>query len=444
MTEPKRTGGLDRFLSHPWFYLIFTLIAIRANDLKKAEKALCSLTGLSGAFPALRVLLWALCAAVLGMYIYRWCAGQIRRRQPLLWCFLGMHGMLILMTIIYRGASGYWLHWTAGLCLMLALDMGLQRERQSLLNGISLAFLLWVACNIPVRLLWPAGLNAAEAVLPEWYLEIVENAAELFAPEWLIGNRVFYYRIALPALMLEMVRAQACDGKYGPRTALAFLLVAVTVVLQRGGTAMLGFALLLCMILFFNRRALPRWATPAAMLGFSAALFIGIYYFHVQELFAVLIERGLGKDTDLTARVYIWEKAMDIVGRYPLTGVGLLPVEYTRHLFGGSAEQPFNHTHNQLLEILMHGGVLALLPYLGMAYLSSREVLRHRRSAAVKNAALLLMVFLFMGTVDNFHNEPIFYPLFMLCFRAGDLAEGGKKLPRISAVERIKRDIRKR
>ena len=34
---------LDRFLSKPYFYLFFTFIAVRANDLKKVERALCGL-----------------------------------------------------------------------------------------------------------------------------------------------------------------------------------------------------------------------------------------------------------------------------------------------------------------------------------------------------------------------------------------------------------------
>ena len=113
-----------------------------------------------------------------------------------------------------------------------------------------------------------------------------------------------------------------------------------------------------------------------------------------------------------------------------------------RQLFGSTFEQPLNHTHNQVLDLLLHGGLLALLPYLGMVYIATRQTLLYRRSAAVKTAAILLMTFLFMGTVDIFHNEPIYYPLFMLLARADRLAEGGKALPRISLWERARRDVR--
>ena len=181
-TNAKQKSGLlpDRLLSGPAFYTLFTLIAVRANDLKKAERAVFGLgdCGPSACFPFLRVILWALCACVLALYAWRFAAGRIGKKQPMLWCFLGMHAALIAVTLFFHGASGYWLHWTCGLCLMLMIDMGLQCERESLLESVSLAFLIWLALNVPARLLWPGGLNAHQAELV-WYIEPVENAEAL-------------------------------------------------------------------------------------------------------------------------------------------------------------------------------------------------------------------------------------------------------------------------
>ena len=122
----------------------------------------------------------------------------------------------------------------------------------------------------------------------------------------------------------------------------------------------------------------------------------------------------------------------------PVTGVGLLPLTYMAPLLGG-----FNHTHNQLLEILLHGGFVALGLYLGALYFASREALAHRRSAAVKTAALLMAVFAFMGVSEMFHNEPLYYALIVLLSRADCLAKGGKALPRISLKKRLMRDLKR-
>lgn len=421
--------ALDRLLSTPAFSLFFVFLAVRANDLKKADEGLARALDWSSCW-ALRGLLWALCAAVALMYAWRLGRRRLRAPSPVLLCFLAMHGVLIAMTLIYRGASGYWLNWAAGLALMMLLDMGLERERNATLEAFSLALFTWLLANLPVRLLIPWGLNGPD-----------DNP--LFAPEWLIGNRVFYYRLAFPALGLELIRAPRVDGRYTLRTGLVFAVVTATVALQGGGTALLGYALLLGMIALCSRRALPRWLTPLTMLGVSALLFVGLQFFHIQEGFAFLIQRVLGKDMTFSFRSDVWTEALKVIARYPITGVGHLPLSYMRELFHSTPETPLNHTHNQLLELMFHGGLLALVPYIAMVAWDTRQALRFRRSAAVKNAALLLMVFLFMGAVDIFQNDPLYYPLFLLLGRAEALAGEEDALPRISLAARVKRDLRK-
>lgn len=422
--------AMDKLLSRPIFSLFFVFLAVRANDLKKADEAVAKAVGWQ-AFYGLRILLWALCALVAFIYLWRLIRGGLRKKSPALWCLLALHGVLIAMTLIYRGATGYWLNWAAGLALCLLLDMGLQRERGATLEAFSLALLTWLLANLPVRILIPWGLNGPDS-------------NPLFVPEWVIGNRVIYYRLAFPALAFEMIRAQREEGRYTLRTLLVFAVVTATVALQRGGTALLGYALLLGMLAFFGRRALPRYALPITMLGVSVLLFVGLHFFRIQELFAVLIQRILHKDMTLTYRSDVWTEAVDVIRRYPITGVGYLPLSYMRELFHSTPETPLNHTHNQVLELLFHGGLLALLPFIGMTTWGSREALRHRRSPAVKTAAILLMVFLFMGTVDIFHTDPLYYPLFILLGRADCLAGEDDALPRISFFARVRRDLKKR
>lgn len=422
--------AMDKLLSRPIFSLFFVFLAVRANDLKKADEAVAKAVGWQ-AFYGLRILLWALCALVAFIYLWRLIRGGLRKKSPALWCLLALHGVLIAMTLIYRGATGYWLNWAAGLALCLLLDMGLQRERGATLEAFSLALLTWLLANLPVRILIPWGLNGPDS-------------NPLFVPEWVIGNRVIYYRLAFPALAFEMIRAQREEGRYTLRTLLVFAVVTATVALQRGGTALLGYALLLGMLAFFGRRALPRYALPITMLGVSVLLFVGLHFFRIQELFAVLIQRILHKDMTLTYRSDVWTEAVDVIRRYPITGVGYLPLSYMRELFHSTPETPLNHTHNQVLELLFHGGLLALLPFIGMTAWGSREALRHRRSPAVKTAAILLMVFLFMGTVDIFHTDPLYYPLFILLGRADCLAGEDDALPRISFFARVRRDVKKR
>ncbi len=369
-----------------------------------------------------RLLILLLFLAGAAVYAVRWARKSIRRLNPMLLCLAGLLGYLQLITLLYGGYNAYTLDFAAAFALSLLLDMGLQCEKKSVLRGMAGALELWVYMNLAALLLWPKG-----AV---WIF-----SAKDFRPQWLLGSHIFYYRTLLPALGLCIVRDQALHGRWTARTYLMLAVCTATVALQGGGTAMLGYMLFAGMLLWCNRRALPRWMSPMPALAASAALLAGILCFNVQQYFAFLIEGILHKSLTLTNRIYIWPKVLEVIRNYPVTGIGYTPLAYTRSFLNNG-----DHTHNQLLELLMRGGVIALGLYIGMVYLAGREALAHRRSAAVKTAALLLSAFILMGTAEIFQHEALYYPMFMLVFRGRELSEGAQRQPAITVFARVKRD----
>lgn len=372
-----------------------------------------------------RVLLMLLSLAGAGVYAVRWARRRVKRLNPMLLCLAALMGYLQLITLLYGGYNAYTLDFAAALALSLLLDMGLQCEKKSALRGVAGALELWVYMNLAALLLWPKG-----AV---WIF-----SAKDFRPQWLLGSHIFYYRTLLPALGLCIVRDQVLHGRWTARTYLMLMVCTATVALQGGGTAMLGYMLFAGMLLWCNRRALPRWMSPLPALAASAALLIGMLCFHVQQYFAFLIEGILHKSLTLTNRIYIWPSVLEVIKNYPVTGIGYTPLAYTRSFLNNG-----DHSHNQVLELLMRGGVIALGLYIGMVYLAWREALAYRRSAAVKTAALLLSAFILMGTAEIFQHEALYYPLFMLVFRGRELSAGAPRQPEITAFERVKRDGRR-
>lgn len=390
---------LDGILSKSWITGFLVFLCAQAHQVQKLEEQLQ--TGW-----LLRTCFYLICGAVYAAYAYRFARREIARRQPMLWTVGGMFTLLALITRIFGGASGYWIDWHAAFALMLLLDMGLQREKKAVLTAFSGGLSLWVLLNIGTVLLFPQGLNGP-------------STGPDFAPEWLLGSRVFYYRTVFAALGMELVRVQALDGKGIKRTFAVLLICTLNVLLQGGGTAILGFALMIGLLLVFSRHRLPRYATPATMALLSLLLFVGINFFHIQNLFGTLINDLLGKSMTLTGRTEVWEAAVALIRKSPVTGIGLLPVAYMRQYLG------YAHTHNQILELWLHGGLLTLSFYAAMILLADRKTKENRAVPAVKTAAILLMTFLFMGTVEIFHNDPMYYPLFILLSRAELLSQKG-------------------
>lgn len=405
--------ALDHVLGKAWVYMLLAFLPLWADRVRQGV--------------VLPIIVYAVSAVVFVMYALRWIGGRICRVNPVLVCVAALFGWMQVVTWLFNGYSGYRMVWCAAFALMLMLDMGLQRERASVLSGIGAALSVWVLANLVTVIAFPGGMN------------VHEMGKKGFVPEWLLGNRVFYYRIVFAALGVELMRAQALHNRFTKRTYVVTALCLLNIALQRGGTGLLGAALMIAMIVFFARRALPRYATPLIMLGAAVLIFVGIHVFEVQRLFAWLIQDILGKDLTLTKRTVIWEAALPLIGKNPLTGVGYLPVAYIKPMLAG-----YSHTHNQVLELLLHGGAVALAIYAGAVYFASREALMYRRSAAVKHAAILLMVFVFMGVAEMFHNDPFYYAMFILLSRSEQLAQGAHLQPRISAVKRLQRDLKKK
>lgn len=419
-TVGRISAFVDNLLGRAGVYAVLSFLAIRPFLLRNADEQLASLLGCA-VFPLFEVLVYAAFALVLLCYGFRFAAGEIKRKNPTFLCILGLFAWLQAVTMLYDGASGFYLAWHSGFSLMMMLDMGLQRERKSVIRGLTAALEVWVYVNIASLAAFPGGMITTD----------------ILSPGWILGSRAEYYRVVFPALAFALIRFHVgAAGK--TRTAALVFACVLTVALQRGGTGLIGFAMLLCLSAWCMRRALPRYVTPLMFTLTALAAFIGIQFFNVHYAFEWLISGVLGKSMTLSNRTDIWQKVMDIVFKNPVTGVGLLPLAYMASLLGG-----YNHTHNQLLEIMLHGGFTGIALYLGAVYFASREAVAYRRSAAVKTAAILLSVFAFIGVNEMFHNEPIYYALFVLLSRADCLYEDCRPLPRISLKKRILRDLKK-
>ncbi len=419
-------GRISAFLqlvfSQPYLYALFALIALKPRALCEVDELLASVLGIAE-FPLFRTATYGIVALVFACYLLRWIIGDIRRTNPTLLCILGMFLYLALITFVFDGASGYHIDWHAGFALMMMIDMGLQRERESLLRGLTGAFEFWIYLNVCSFILFPQGLG------------------DIWMPEWILGNRVFYYRIVFPALALALVRYHVLGKAWLVRTALLTAGCLICFYVQRGGTALIGSAVLLALLLWCNRRALPRYLTPLWFTALAAAGFAGIYFFDAQKLFEPLIVDVLGKSITLSSRTVVWDAVIPLIVKNPVSGVGYLPVVYLHEILG---ESTFSHTHNQLLLLMLHGGAIATILYLAALYFASREAVRCRRSPAVKVIALLTCVFAIMGISEIFHNDPIYYALFIFLSRADCLTEGVRQLPRISVMKRIGRDLKKK
>lgn len=422
MQEKLRKSGrqLDSLFSHSIFYTFFALICLNTRTLLNADELLAAFLKLES-FPAFKALTYVIFSFVLLCYVLRWCAAGISRSNPTLISVTGMFLFLAFVTFMFGGASGYHVHWHAGFALMLMIDMGLQRERKSLIHGLTCAFEIWVYLNIVSYIAFPQSFSSDPS-----------------AKGWLLDNHVFYFRIIYPAVVMALVRHYTCAKKGQWRNWLLLAACIVCICYQQGGTAIVGAAVFCFLMVWCNRRALPRYITPITFTLTAVIAFVGIQYFNWLHPFESIITKGLGKSLTLSNRTLIWKKTLDILFTNPITGVGYLPVAYMKELFWQWAP----HTHNQILELMLHGGIITVLLYLAAVFYASREVVRYRSNPAVKTVALLLCAYAVMGIAEMFHNDPTYYALLVLLSRADCLGDDVRQQPSMSILRRVGYDMK--
>lgn len=121
-------------------------------------------------------------------------------------------------------------------------------------------------------------------------------------------------------------------------------------------------------------------------------LFVFINLFQGFRLFSVFIVTLLGKDMTLSGRVMIWENGIKEWLKYPIFGHGYQTSE--AFVSFSNISGYVRGAHNQILNILLHGGIVFLLCYVAMF----RTV--HKSAAAYKDN--LFVNILTLGILSNF------------------------------------------
>lgn len=147
--------------------------------------------------------------------------------------------------------------------------------------------------------------------------------------------------------------------------------------------------------------------------------------------------------TSLTGRLPLWEELLDTAAESPIIGHGYLAywtpenIEYLGDLFNW--EIP--HGHNMYVDVLMDGGVIGLLLFLGMYLAGFTSILRHYSNTRDPAAALVVgyMVFAMINGMGESFFRLCMFPNFVLMtqlFRFGWHGESKRETEAVNAESR--------
>lgn len=285
-----------------------------------------------------------------------------------------------------------------GLCLYVWL--GLRKNPRNLLGGMTLMFEVLLYANLLSILIFPNGM----------YQTMASGSGGTWE-NWLLGYRNTQIRTLLPGACLALMYAQVTRGRVTLRAAAYIAVMAGTMLYIKSATALVGLAVFLALMAIFRKRALPRWASILNANLLTAVVFFLIVTVGIQNLFAFVFENVLGRDTDFTGRVVVWQRAWDYIVHSPFWG----RPEFTEiDLLGG-----FSHPHNYWLNILMRGGLALILPVLPAYWFASSGALRAKDQALAKYVVITLTAFAVMGMVESLTEAEMLFPLLLIASELG-------------------------
>lgn len=327
-----------------------------------------------------------------------------------LWIY-GFYGIILLATLINNG--NVWLfvcdnYAAFSICILFALM--LEKNPKILLSATKVLD-IYVYINLITMLIFPKGIY------------LVANE-----PHWFLGYKNILSRIILSIICFSLIRTYYFFGRLKINTIILLACSVLTLIIAGSATALIGFTIFALLLFLFHNKTkdIPRIFSLVTGLIVTAAAFLAILFFNLQNYFSFLIETILGKDLTLTKRLAVWQMALNKISHKPFIGYGYLAGNEYVQMFG---RDTYTHPHNYYLYILMSGGiVIAVILLLG--YLYANKILKNTIDTVFSKIIMFtLIAFLIMGLTESLVSTVLMYPILILAMNADKLKSSRLSAP---------------
>ncbi len=350
--------------------------------------------------------LWRLAAAavIAILYLRHWI--RVKRMPSPVMLLLGVYLAFVALATLIRENNLWRLmnHVLTILAFSMAVELRLREDPMKAVDMLLMPATVVVVLNFILECAFPWGLARGGSYNYTFNYIGIDN---LLAP------------VLVPYMFLVVLGSHIRFGEVRWYAWALVLAAAESLLLVWSATGLMGMAVALVFLLFFYRRRFQTWFnfTTAGLL--SAGLFFGVVVFRLQNLFAFFIEDVLHKGLSFTGRTDIWDRALFMFDRSPWLGYGIAQTGKVYRL----AKHKYYHAHNMYLQVLIEGGVPALMAFLVMLERAGKKLLLVRKHPfACLLSAAWMAVFL-MTSMEPFldRNGLLIYALVFLSYYVEDL-----------------------
>lgn len=195
------------------------------------------------------------------------------------------------------------------------------------------------------------------------------------------NNFAEFIVLFFPLSMVYCLRIQDRRWKTLAFAGLLIPVVALLMTYSRSGWVSFSLAAVVFMALW-DKRLLP-------LLPVAAVILLPLL---PQSVFNRILTIGSTADSSNVYRVYIWKSALEMLGVYGITGLGLGPGNFTPVYasFCSSAASAAQHAHMLFLEVWLEMGILGIVSFLAFYLVTIRRAIRAQKKASPRLRPILI------------------------------------------------------
>lgn len=161
-------------------------------------------------------------------------------------------------------------------------------------------------------------------------------------------------------------------------------------------TSVLALVIFGAMLFAVFFRRFRRWINALNGAIAYSITFFAIIVFHVQTIFAPFIEGVMHKTTTFTGRTFVWDGVLSMMhGPKILLGYGTS----TRFHLNFNDFQ-YSHPHNEILSVLLSGGLIALVLYLLLVLAACFVLFKNRASFSAAVWSSVVVAFMVVAFAE--------------------------------------------
>ena len=358
--------------------------------------------------------LWRLLSAVVifGMYLWQMV---FRRRKPSgvmlgLTVYLGAIG---LSTLMHQNTLWSILNYVVTiLTFCMLLELSIREGPETTMDMLVLPLTVLVLANFILMCIYPTALCTGGAYNYRYNFLGIDN---------------FLAPILVPYMFLVALRSSMKTGGLDLFAYAMLVVSAISIMLIWAATGLMGTAVALVFLLCFYQRRLQTLFNFSTTMLLAFGLFYCVVVFRLQDLFAFFIEGVLHKGLSFTGRTDIWDEAIAMFLLSPFLGYGYTSTGKVYRLVKGK----YYHAHNAFLEILVEGGLGAMMGYLFMLERAGKQLLVYRKHDYACLISAGLMASFLMMSMESYldSNGLLIYALIFLGYHVGTQIHGQETAP---------------